>query len=116
MEVRKRDQNGLGRCPFHADETASLVVTPHMNPWYCLGSQIGGGPINWVMKARGVRFRHGVELLRSELEAHSFSAADAPVAALPVSSARRCAACRRRDWQQVVADCDHLGEHGKSQT
>jgi DNA primase catalytic core len=54
----------LGRCPFHEDREASLVVTPAKNLWHCFGCQIGGGPIDWVMKTKGVSFRHAVELLR----------------------------------------------------
>ena len=54
----------LGRCPFHEDREASLVVTPAKNLWHCFGCQVGGGPIDWMMKARGVSFRHAVELLR----------------------------------------------------
>ena len=27
---------------------------------------VGGGPINWVMKLKGVSFRHAVELLKDE--------------------------------------------------
>ena len=54
----------LGRCPFHEDREASLVVTPVKNLWHCFACQIGGGPIDWVMKTKGVSFRHAVELLR----------------------------------------------------
>ena len=54
----------LGRCPFHEDREASLVVTPAKNLWHCFACQIGGGPIDWVMKSNGVSFRHAVELLR----------------------------------------------------
>jgi DNA primase catalytic core len=59
----------LGRCPFHEDREASLVVTPGKNRWHCFSCQIGGGPIDWVMKSRSVSFRHAVEVLRSENEA-----------------------------------------------
>jgi len=54
----------LGRCPFHEDREASLVVTPAKNLWHCFACQVGGGPIDWVMKSNGVSFRHAVELLR----------------------------------------------------
>jgi DNA primase catalytic core len=54
----------LGRCPFHEDREASLVVTPAKNLWHCFSCQIGGGPIDWVMKSRSVSFRHAVEWLR----------------------------------------------------
>ena len=53
-----------GRCPFHDDREASLVVTPAKNLWHCFSCQIGGGPIDWMMKSKGVSFRHAVELLR----------------------------------------------------
>jgi DNA primase catalytic core len=53
-----------GHCPFHEDREASLVVTPAKNLWHCFGCQIGGGPIDWMMKSKGVSFRHAVELLR----------------------------------------------------
>src|ERR1700691_4176733 len=59
----------LGRCPFHEDREASLVVTPAKNLWHCFSCQIGGGPIDWVMKMRSVSFRHAVEVLRSGNEA-----------------------------------------------
>ena len=58
---------GLGLCPFHDDHEPSLVVSPKKNLWHCLGAcQTGGSVIDWVMKSRGVSFRHAVELLRNE--------------------------------------------------
>ncbi len=56
----------IGTCPFHEDGEPSLVVTPAKNLWHCFGCQIGGGPIDWVMKLRGVSFRHAVELLKAD--------------------------------------------------
>ncbi len=64
IELKRGGKDMLGRCPFHEDDTASLVVTPGKNLWHCFGCGIGGGPIDWVMKRRGVSFRHAVELLR----------------------------------------------------
>ena len=66
VELKKGGKDFIGTCPFHADEKASLVVTPHKNLWHCFGCQIGGGPIDWVMKAKGVSFRHAVELLKAD--------------------------------------------------
>ncbi|WP_426107481.1 CHC2 zinc finger domain-containing protein, partial [Massilia sp. TSP1-1-2] len=66
IELKGQGNNLLGRCPFHADKTPSLVITPDKNLWHCLGAcQAGGGPIDWVMRANGVSFRHAVELLRA---------------------------------------------------
>ena len=64
IELKRGGKDLLGRCPFHEDDTASLVVTPGKNLWHCFGCGVGGGPIDWVMKRRGVSFRHAVELLR----------------------------------------------------
>ena len=62
--LKKSGKDKLGLCPFHADAEASLVVSPAKNLWHCFSCQIGGGPIDWVMKSRGVSFRHAVELLK----------------------------------------------------
>ena len=66
IELRKGGKDLLGCCPFHEDETASLVVTPAKNLWHCFGCGVGGGPIDWVMKRQGVSFRHAVALLRAD--------------------------------------------------
>jgi DNA primase len=71
VALKKAGKDWLGKCPFHEDADASLVVSPGKNLWHCFGCQIGGGPIDWVIKHRGVSFRHAVELLK----------ADAPLAA-----------------------------------
>ncbi|RQY08618.1 toprim domain-containing protein, partial [Burkholderia stagnalis] len=64
IELNKSGKDWRGRCPFHADDTPSLVVTPSKNLWHCFGCGAGGGPVDWVMKANGVSFRHAAELLR----------------------------------------------------
>jgi DNA primase len=67
IELKRGGKDLLGRCPFHADDTASLVVTAAKNLWHCFGCGVGGGPIDWVMKKNGVSFRHAVELLRTDV-------------------------------------------------
>ena len=65
VELRQQGKDLVGACPFHDDDSPSLVVTPAKNLWHCLGAcGRGGGPIDWVMTAQGVSFRHAVELLR----------------------------------------------------
>ena len=66
IELKKSGKDKLGRCPFHEDDTASLVVTSSKNLWHCFGCGIGGGPIDWVMKRQGLSFRHAVELLKAD--------------------------------------------------
>ncbi len=46
IELKRSGKDKLGRCPFHEDDTASLVVTSAKNLWHCFGCGIGGGPID----------------------------------------------------------------------
>lgn len=66
LALKKSGKDFVARCPFHADDTASLVITPEKNLWHCFGCGAAGGPLDWVMKTQGVSFRHAVELLRSD--------------------------------------------------
>ena len=66
VKLRRVVKDLSGKCPFHADDTASLVVTLAKNLWHCFGCQCGGGPIDWVMKLKGISFRHAVELLKDD--------------------------------------------------
>ena len=84
VELKRGGKDLLGRCPLHEDNTASLVVTPAKNLWHCFGCGAAGGPIDWVMKTRGVSFRHAVELLREGLPASSSAAAPAAAGAAPI--------------------------------
>ena len=66
VELKQIGKDLHGRCPFHDDRGASLVVTPAKGLWHCLGAcGKGGSAIDWVMRSQGVSFRHAVELLRS---------------------------------------------------
>ncbi|MDH4134416.1 MAG: CHC2 zinc finger domain-containing protein, partial [Gammaproteobacteria bacterium] len=76
IALKKGGKDLLGRCPFHEDGEPSLVVTPAKNLWHCFGCGVGGGPIDWVMKTRGVSFRHAVEVLRADPSRAASLAAD----------------------------------------
>ena len=67
ITLSKSGKDRLGKCPFHEDREASLVVTPSKNLFHCFGCGTGGGPIDWVMRTQSVSFRHAVELLKAEL-------------------------------------------------
>lgn len=64
VALTKRGGDMVGCCPFHADDSPSLVVSVSKNLFNCFGCQTGGGVIDWVMRQEGVSFRHAVELLR----------------------------------------------------
>lgn len=83
-ELKKSGKDWITCCPFHRDDTASLVVTPAKNLWHCFGCGVGGGPIDWVMKVNGVSFRHAVELLREGITPGIASLAAVPVKASTV--------------------------------
>ncbi len=78
IALAKSGKDKIGTCPFHADESPSLVVTSAKNLWHCFGCGVGGGPIDWVMKKNGVSFRHAVELLRDG-DVSSLAASGAPL-------------------------------------
>jgi len=55
--LRQHGKDLAGCCPFHDDDSPSLVVTPAKKLWHCLGAcGRGGGPVDWVMTAQGVSF------------------------------------------------------------
>ena len=66
LALKKSGKDFVSCCPFHADDTASLVITPDKNLWHCFGCGAAGGPIDWVIKTQGVSFRHAVELLKAD--------------------------------------------------
>ena len=68
VKLAKHGKDLLGLCPFHDDKEPSLVISPAKNLWNCLGAcGEGGSVVDWVMKERGVSFRHAVEVLRGDL-------------------------------------------------
>ncbi|MCA2971590.1 MAG: hypothetical protein INH43_24000 [Acidobacteriaceae bacterium] len=74
VELKRHGAALLGRCSFHEDKTPSLVVSPKTNLWHCLGKcNEGGATIDWVMKTKGVSFRHAVELLKADHSSFFFS-------------------------------------------
>jgi DNA primase len=106
----------VGTCPFHADKTPSLVISPEKNLWHCLGAcQTGGSVIDWVMKTEGLSFRHAVEFLRTGGEVSAAPTSGGPAAAsesagpLKKSTAKRIRDLSLRDadmqgtLQRVVA-------------
>jgi DNA primase catalytic core len=68
IELKHEGKDWKGRCPFHADDSPSFVVTPAKNLWNCLGAcGCGGDTLQLVMRKEGVSFRHACEKLRARL-------------------------------------------------
>lgn len=102
VELKRVGRDWHGRCPFHEDRTPSLVVSPGKGLWHCLGAcSAGGSVIDWTMRARGVSFRHAVELLRNGLPA-----VVGPVRAAKRSTTRALAA----PVDRCAGDAELLGQ------
>jgi len=56
----------VGRCPFHEDGRASMVVYPVTRSYYCFGCGAGGDVIDFVRRVERVGFREAVALLGAD--------------------------------------------------
>ena len=59
-------KNYKGRCPFHKDDTPSLVVSPERGLWHCFGCNEGGDLLAFVMKIERLTFPEALERLAAE--------------------------------------------------
>jgi DNA primase len=90
VELKRHGADLIGRCPFHADKTPSLVITPGKNLWHCLGAcQAGGTVIDWVMRAEGISLRHAVQLLQNDVLPLAASADSKPTPPPKQSTVKR---------------------------
>ncbi|MBL4827101.1 MAG: toprim domain-containing protein [Spongiibacteraceae bacterium] len=75
-QPKKQGKDHAISCPFHqGDDTPSLIISPKSNLFNCFGCGAAGSVIDWVMKTRGISFRHAVEILQQD---HAVLAAPAP--------------------------------------
>lgn len=65
--LKKSGKDFIGLCPFHDDHDPSLHVTPGTNLWRCFSCGAAGDSIAWVVKFKGVSFRHACELMAADL-------------------------------------------------
>ena len=64
IELRRHGAKDFsGKCPFHAEETASFIVSPEKGLFHCMGCGAAGNAIQFVEKFDGVSFRHAFEIL-----------------------------------------------------
>jgi len=66
-ELKKHGKDVAICCPFHQDDTASLVITPKTNLFHCFGCGEAGSVIDWVMKTQGLSFRFACEVLQKDV-------------------------------------------------
>jgi DNA primase len=63
LTVKKAGKNYKACCPFHKEKTASFMVSPEKQIWYCFGCNQGGDIFTFVEKMEGLDFVGALNLL-----------------------------------------------------
>jgi DNA primase len=56
-------RNLKGRCPFHADQGTSFMLSPEKNIFKCFGCGKDGGPIEFIMYMEGKTREEAIQQL-----------------------------------------------------
>jgi len=67
VSLTKSGANFKGRCPFHKDDTPSMVVNAEKGLWHCFGCGEGGDVIAFLMKIERLSFLEAVRRLAEEV-------------------------------------------------
>lgn len=63
VPIKKMGRNSKCLCPFHNENTPSMVVYSDTQSFYCFGCSAGGDAINFVMRAEDVGYVEAVKIL-----------------------------------------------------
>jgi len=63
LELKPAGRNFKALCPFHADKTPSLIVSPDRDFCWCFACNTGGDIFDFVQKLQNLTFRQSVEFL-----------------------------------------------------
>ncbi|MDR1117232.1 MAG: DNA primase [Oscillospiraceae bacterium] len=63
VQLKRSGTNLFGICPFHSEKTASFSVAPDKQIYHCFGCGVGGGVINFIMKAENLDYPDAVRFL-----------------------------------------------------
>jgi len=65
--LKPAGKNYKARCPFHPDDTPSLMVSPEKGLWHCFGCGAGGDAISFLMRIERLTFQEALAKLAQEL-------------------------------------------------
>lgn len=63
--VKKQGKDYALKCPFHDENTPSMIISPDKNLYHCFGCGAAGSVIDWQMKTASQSLRDAVVFLRS---------------------------------------------------
>jgi DNA primase catalytic core len=63
IELRRKGQVLVGRCPFHQEKTPSFTITPRRGLFHCFGCGAAGDVIGFITKYDQISFKEAVEKL-----------------------------------------------------
>lgn len=61
VDLKPRQGNLFGLCPFHNEDTPSFAVNPKEEYYHCFGCNCGGDIFTFMMKKEGLSFAEAVE-------------------------------------------------------
>ena len=66
LDLKKHGRNFIGVCPFHADVTPSLTVSPQKNIYTCFACGATGDVINFVKEIERISFVEAIKSLAKD--------------------------------------------------
>lgn len=66
VKLDKAGKNYKAKCPFHNEKTASFMVSPDRQYFYCFGCQAKGDIFEFVQKFEGLEFKEALKILAAK--------------------------------------------------
>jgi hypothetical protein len=63
LQLRKAGKDYMGKCPLHDENRPSFSVSVEKNIFYCFSCHTGGGPLDYLIKIKGMEFIAAVKAL-----------------------------------------------------